>query len=750
MGKVILRIKNDAILYRMIAFFFIASTVIILFLTTVIFSLFSSRLKDEIYRAQVQNLQQISNTVSFRAEYVNSLMLQAKEDEMISRLFYTTDISDAANIRKRLDSLRSSVKHLNSIYVYNEYSDIVFYSGENMLPFLNPTMGFSDKGFLDILENIDQYPKYTPILRKLSVNLPVGREYEIYVYTYLIYDSYASGSVKNIMAFNFQLGWMSDALNFIATDYGVAEENWIIDNKRQIVYTNSGKLIGSICEQEDVPDEIFTNKSGYLFTGSDNNRKMIVYANPSQMGYDNWTFISWNDYASLMQPIEQVRRMIYILGATVIFVSLCAIFGLSHLLYQPVRTTIDRNKVLEKENADKREMERVLFLRKLFLGDVTDDLYAIRSQFGKYHIEGTWDGNVQVFMISIDDRNAFVNKFLHDMDTANITIEETFNHVLQQLFETYFSVRMHTGIWAICVLAEDDNKKDFLYEQMNQVMNEQLGLSVSVAASQIGHSVRDIPYLYSETVNIHSYAFLWGKNCLITHNDIQKQEQSKYEYPHDIEKKLLNHLFSGKYNEAMADYEAFDAALRLFSVEEIRLSSMLLAYAIRTASRKAMAEASGTLMEFDRFYKKLQAAEDISEVNEMFSNLIKEITDKLKRNSKERHESLISQTEAYVEKNYSDINLSMNQIADHVNISAAYLGRLFKQVTGNTFNDYLTRFRLQKACALLRGTDLTVNDISDQVGFTNSSYFYIVFKKNLECTPNQYRKQFSDTEAAGE
>ena len=80
-------------------------------------------------------------------------------------------------------------------------------------------------------------------------------------------------------------------------------------------------------------------------------------------------------------------------------------------------------------------------------------------------------------------------------------------------------------------------------------------------------------------------------------------------------------------------------------------------------------------------------------------------------------------------------------MADHVDMSAAYLGRIFKQLTGTSFTDYLMKYRLDAACDLLLHSGKTVNEISDAVGFTNSSYFYIVFKKNLGCTPSQYRKQ---------
>lgn len=743
--KIRLMIKNDMILYRMIAVFSMISTLVILLLTTVIFSLFGSEIKHEIYRSQEQSLKQISNTVSFRAEYVNSLMLQAKEDEMISKLFYLEDDSQLSAIKNRMNDYRAPVRQLNSIYVYSQQSDRIYYSGENGLPFINSRLTFDDEGFIEILEHIEEYPKYTPILRKMSVEWPAGREYETYVYTYLLYDTYGSGSIKNILAFNFHLGWMEDALNFITSGQNTSEEIWIINSDREIVYTNSGKLIGVTCDQSQLSDEVFSQESGYFLSGSGNDRQMIVYATPSRMGYEEWTFISWNDYANLMKPLDQVRKTIYAFCGIVFTISLLIVFRVSHFLYQPVLSTINRVKALEAENDKKRKIERMLFLRKLFLGDIADDIQVIQKLFAQHQIDSRLDEDIRVILISVDDKNAFISNYGKQMDEVSEKMEAIIYDHFQGITSKLLSVRMHTGMWAVCIPANKDICiESAVFEKLNQQLLEKMEVSINMSVSSAGHSIRDIPYLYSEAVNVHSYSFLWGKNKLITYEDTKLQGQSRYEYPNEIEKRLLSHLFGGKYAESIEDYEAFIAAVRRFSVEEIRLSCMLLAYAIKSASQKSMAEATGMLVEFDRFYKKIQTAENISEVHDMYHRLIREITDKLKKSSKERHEVMIGQIENYVEKHYGDINLSMNEISDHVNMSSAYLGRLFKQVTGNTFSEYLTRFRLNKACALLRNTDLTVNEISDQVGFTNSSYFYIIFKKNLECTPNQYRKQFGN------
>ena len=103
---------------------------------------------------------------------------------------------------------------------------------------------------------------------------------------------------------------------------------------------------------------------------------------------------------------------------------------------------------------------------------------------------------------------------------------------------------------------------------------------------------------------------------------------------------------------------------------------------------------------------------------------------------------MIQQVKDYVKLHYSDISLSMNEVADHVDISTTYLSTLFKQTTGMSFPGFLASYRLEVACDLILHTDKTFTEISELAGFTNCSYFFIVFKKHMNCTPNQYRKQF--------
>ena len=746
MKKLREHMMNNRILYRMIAGYTLASTFIILVMTTFFYNAFSRELKNEIYRYQEQSLKQVANTVSFRAEYVNYLMLQAQQDSQISRLFYSADEGVVVEAVKGLTELRQGVKQLHSIYIYNEYDDKIFYSGERSLSSVSTPETFEDKGFVEILENIGQYSKYTPFLRMVSVESPNGQVYQTYVYTYLLYDTYSTGSIKNIMAFNFHLGWMKDALDFISSGKNTSEKIWVVNSDRKVVYSDSGELIGTKFDDNLLPDSIYNSESGYLISGSGRNKQMIVYATPTHSGYENWTFLSWNDYSALMSPMERVRGGIYLICFAAFVFSALIIVLLSRRIYEPVRLTFNRVAALEEEQHKTLKLDRMLFLRKLFLGNVQDDIHKIRESLQKYEIGNEPKGDIRVVLLSVDYLNSFLRKFGNELEKADNVMEDLLSDKFGAVYENMISVKMQEGIWAVCVPAQEEDAALLkrVFEEMNAGLEQAMGITASIAVSGTGHSVRDIPYLYSDALNIHSYLYLFGLNRIITDEDIQQQGLRKYEYPHDMEKRLLSCLFAGKSAESLEVYREFVDEISCFTVEEIKLSFMLLAYAIKNASRSTTAETSSILLEFDRFYKRLQSLETMEEVGQMFIHLISEIVDKLEVYSRERHDNLIRQIKEYVTQNYGNITLSMNEVSDYVDMSAAYLGRLFKQVTGITFTEYLTKYRLQVACNLLRETEMTVNEISDGVGFTNSSYFYIVFKKNLGCTPSQYRNQTCD------
>lgn len=94
----------------------------------------------------------------------------------------------------------------------------------------------------------------------------------------------------------------------------------------------------------------------------------------------------------------------------------------------------------------------------------------------------------------------------------------------------------------------------------------------------------------------------------------------------------------------------------------------------------------------------------------------------------------------YIHSHYKE-QISLEQVADQVYLNPEYFSRAFKAEVGQTFVNYLTDVRLKASVQLLEHTALRVQDIAQQVGYYNASYFSTTFKKKYGMSPYEYRRK---------
>ncbi len=100
----------------------------------------------------------------------------------------------------------------------------------------------------------------------------------------------------------------------------------------------------------------------------------------------------------------------------------------------------------------------------------------------------------------------------------------------------------------------------------------------------------------------------------------------------------------------------------------------------------------------------------------------------------------------YIDRNYTDVNISLNSVAQAINISANYLSAMFSQKMGLSFVEYLTQKRMTRARQLLRHSSKRSGEIAYEVGYKDPRYFSFVFKKTQGCTPKSFRTGGQDRE----
>lgn len=102
--------------------------------------------------------------------------------------------------------------------------------------------------------------------------------------------------------------------------------------------------------------------------------------------------------------------------------------------------------------------------------------------------------------------------------------------------------------------------------------------------------------------------------------------------------------------------------------------------------------------------------------------------------------SMITKMIQYIKANYAD-DLKLKSLGQQFFCNSAYLGKKFKEMTGESFNVFLDKVRIDEAKRMLSETELKVYQISKLVGYCNTDYFFIKFKKYTGMTPKDYQKK---------
>ena len=85
-------------------------------------------------------------------------------------------------------------------------------------------------------------------------------------------------------------------------------------------------------------------------------------------------------------------------------------------------------------------------------------------------------------------------------------------------------------------------------------------------------------------------------------------------------------------------------------------------------------------------------------------------------------------------------DMSLAYVAEQLGTSPSYISRIIKEKTGRNFLSLLTEMRVKRGEELLRNTEMSIKDIAQEVGYSNSYYFIKIFKEHKGMTPGEYRR----------
>lgn len=138
-------------------------------------------------------------------------------------------------------------------------------------------------------------------------------------------------------------------------------------------------------------------------------------------------------------------------------------------------------------------------------------------------------------------------------------------------------------------------------------------------------------------------------------------------------------------------------------------------------------------------------ANNYGSVNTLFhylSTMIISSFEKVIDDKKQLDTKPIREAKQYIQDNYSK-PITLEEVSTKIGFNATYFCSLFKKDTGNTFLEYLSEIRMNKAKDVLKETNFSIAVICEQVGYSDVKYFNKIFKKYTGLKPNEYRKLYS-------
>ncbi len=131
---------------------------------------------------------------------------------------------------------------------------------------------------------------------------------------------------------------------------------------------------------------------------------------------------------------------------------------------------------------------------------------------------------------------------------------------------------------------------------------------------------------------------------------------------------------------------------------------------------------------------------------EYLKSLLRKMIEYRNTLSNQKYSEIISKAQQFILENYQNEDMSLLTVSAHVNVSSNHFSAIFRKETGETFIDYLTGVRMEKARELLVSTSMKTSDVGFEVGYHDPHYFSYIFKKTHGMSPKEYRKSKNESQ----
>lgn len=431
-------------------------------------------------------------------------------------------------------------------------------------------------------------------------------------------------------------------------------------------------------------------------------------------------------------------------------------FILKPITAQEIRLLLDRIKAeMDEENQRREDLGRLnhqleqslpllkeRFLERLVAVGLSK--VEIEERFAYFNLPPV-SPLYLVMVVDIDDFGERELPFYeHDAEFLRFAAFDIFQETLERDHILTFRTREERMVAIIC----GQENENFLYEQVFSLAEEvryhvekYLKFTVTIGIGRTCTRAEQLPLSYKSALSVIDYRFLLGKNRVFSIMDIEGKPSNAMPLSLDWDRKLATAVKTGAVQDAYHLIEMGVAELKtsLAPVEACMLQMQKVVLSLMNSIQELAIHEH--VHPFDQQIKLMNVFrfKTLDEIEVWLKDEVSSVISAITDNRNYLTNMQIHRAVEYIDTNYANEKMSLQDLCRHVLMSTSYFSLVFKQHTGETFIEYLTGVRVAKAKELLHSSTLKLYEIAEQVGYKDPNYFSILFKKHTGITPKDYR-----------
>ncbi|HEY5583145.1 MAG TPA: response regulator [Ruminiclostridium sp.] len=406
----------------------------------------------------------------------------------------------------------------------------------------------------------------------------------------------------------------------------------------------------------------------------------------------------------------------------------------------------ERNNSYEFEKLKKQLKENLPYLKEKFLYELLQkdlELDEIKDTISYYKLNFNMDYDYyQAVIIEVSSSDS--NKNLGE--EQKIMLEMQCKDILIQYFRNDIFIFIFSENDKRIAILSNDESIDIseCCEAIKVLVINRLKCFINIGIGNMVKGLRNIRYSYKEACDALDYKIIVGKNQIVSYNELAFSAKKQWIIQPNTTEKLKFYIKAGLENktELLIDdlFKEF-GNIQSYTIDRIRLVSFDVVLACLHVLSELGINISDVWTDKIQPYDYIFKADTLPEIKMCLKDLTLNIISKINSLNSKKVNIVIKQIKEYIEINLENSDISLSGIAKIFYLNQSHLSRLFKQETGQTIVEYITKVRIEKAIELLRKTDMKVYQVGEKVGICDSHYFSIVFKKFTGLSINDFRKK---------